>query len=125
MHESRCDEQLLAPCTWAVLRQATGAVTQLYELLFSPAGLHIAQSTPLKAVYETGQLAQGQYSKENKIAVQTLSRGSEPCAGRAGCRCKRAKDGAGIDSPIELGREVVLSALPRWQRALEQLSRRF
>jgi hypothetical protein len=72
------------------------------------------------AVYATGQLAQWQYSKENNIAVKTLSRGSEPCAERAGCRSRRAKGGAGIYSLTELGREVVLSALSHWQRALER-----
>jgi len=90
MHESRYDEHLLAPCTWAVLRQATRAVTQLYERLFSAAGLHIRPFTALKAMYETGQLAEWQYSKENNIAPKTLSRGSEPCAGRAGGRSKRS-----------------------------------
>lgn len=84
MHESRGDEHLLAPSTWAVLRQATRAITQLYPLLFSRAGLPITQFTPLKAVYETDQLAKWQYSKENNITVKTLSRGSEPCARRAG-----------------------------------------
>ena len=119
MHESRGDEHLLAPSTWAVLRQATRAITQLYPLLFSRAGLPITQFTPLKAVYETDQLAKWQYSKENNITVKTLSRGSEPCARRAGCRPRRTKGEAGIYSLTELGREVVLSALPRWRRGLE------
>ena len=72
--ESPDKELLLASCTCATLRRATRAVSQLYDLVLTPTQLRISQFTILTEMYEAGQVTQCRYSRENDVAVETLSR---------------------------------------------------
>jgi len=125
MNETRPDEYLFTPCTCALLRRATRAVTQFYDLVLSPSGLHITQFTALKAMYESGRVVQCLYSKENDVAVETLSRRFAALQRKGWIQMQKGNHSERIYSLTGTGQEVFLSALPYWKRAQERLTQVF
>jgi DNA-binding MarR family transcriptional regulator len=61
-------------CACGVLRRASRAVTQLYDLVLVPTGLKATQFLVLKTLFEAGEIAQCDFAREHTIAIETLSR---------------------------------------------------
>src|SRR5438270_1947404 len=73
--ELRVATSALEPdCACSFARRAARSVTQLYDLVLSPAGLKATQFVLLRAISNSGQIAQWQLSKDLSIAVETLTR---------------------------------------------------
>lgn len=113
---------LLLPCTCGTLRQASRAVTNLYDLVLAPSGLRLTQFLVLKSLHERGKIAQCDFARDQDIAVETLSRRFGALR-RKGLIEMRLGDrhGERIYSLTAEGHQAFRSALPYWERAQERL----
>jgi DNA-binding MarR family transcriptional regulator len=116
------DNRLENICACAALRRAARAATQFYDLVLQPSGLKATQFFALKSISEAGEIAQWRFSRENAIAVETLSRRF------AGLRKKGfitsrigGNHGERIYTLTEQGKEAFQRALPYWERAQRRL----
>ena len=69
-------EPVLRPtsCPCAAIRRTGRALTQLFDLVLSPAGIKITQFTILNALQENGEIAQWDMSRQLGISTEGLSR---------------------------------------------------
>ena len=61
-------------CACSLTRRAARSVTQLYDLVLTPAKMKATQFVLLRAISEAGQIAQWQLGRDLSIAVETLTR---------------------------------------------------
>lgn len=122
MGDSTEGDRLETDCACAALRMAARAATQFYDLVLQPSGLKATQFFALKSIYEAGEIAQWRFSRENAIAVETLSRRF------AGLRQKGfitarigGNHGERIYTLTQQGKEAFQRALPYWERAQRRL----
>jgi DNA-binding MarR family transcriptional regulator len=116
------DRQLVSACACSALRRAARAASQLYDLVLQPSGLKATQFFALKSIYEAGEIAQWRFSRENAIAVETLSRRFAALR-KKGLIAVRvgSNHGERIYSLTEQGEEAFQRALPYWERAQKRL----
>lgn len=117
-------DRLETDCACAALRMAARAATQFYDLVLQPSGLKATQFFALKCIYEAGEIAQWKFSRENAIAVETLSRRFAALR-RRGLVTSRTggNHGERIYSLTEDGKQALQRALPYWERAQRRLRR--
>lgn len=122
MDDSTRVDRLETDCACAALRMAARAATQFYDLVLQPSGLKATQFFALKSIYEAGEIAQWRFSRENAIAVETLSRRFAALRKR-GLIVSRTggNHGERIYSLTEEGRDAFQRALPYWERAQQRL----
>lgn len=113
---------LSSACACAELRRANRAVTQLYDLVLAPIGIKATQFMALKTIYEAGEIAQCDYAREHGISVETLSRrlGSLRRKGLIEMR-RGGRHSERLYRITESGRELLLQAVPYWERAQYRL----
>lgn len=118
----RLDERLHNACACSALRRAARATSQFYDLVLQPSGLKATQFFALKSIYEAGEIAQWKFSRDNSIAVETLSRRFAALR-RKGFVASRigSNHGERIYSLTERGKEAYQRALPYWERAQQRL----
>lgn len=61
-------------CACSLTRRAARSVTQLYDLVLTPAKMKATQFVLLRAISDAGQIAQWQLGRDLSIAVETLTR---------------------------------------------------
>lgn len=116
------NDALATACACAALRMAARAASQFYDLVLQPSGLKATQFFALKSIHDAGEIAQWKFSRENAIAVETLSRRFAALrkkgliTGRTG-----GNHGERIYSLTEEGKETLRRAIPYWQRAQQRL----
>ncbi len=122
MDDSAQDDRLESDCACAALRKAARAASQFYDLVLQPAGLKATQFFALKSIDEAGEIAQWKFSRENSVAVETLSRRFAALRKRGLITCRiGGNHGERIYSLTEQGKEALRRALPYWQRAQQRL----
>lgn len=118
VRENECDNA----CACSALRRAARATSQFYDLVLQPSGLKATQFFALKSIYEAGEIAQWKFSRDNAIAVETLSRRFASLRNK-GLLVSRvgSNHGERIYSLTDKGKEVFQRALPYWERAQQRL----
>lgn len=109
-------------CACAALRMAARAASQFYDLVLQPSGLKATQFFALKSIEEAGEIAQWKFSRDNAVAVETLSRRFAALR-KKGLVTARVggNHGERIYSLTESGKETLLRAMPYWERAQKRL----
>jgi DNA-binding MarR family transcriptional regulator len=116
------DDILDTACACAALRMAARAASQFYDLVLQPTGLKSTQFFALKSIEEAGEIAQWKFSRENAVAVETLSRRFAALR-KKGLVTARigGNHGERIYSLTESGKEALQRAMPYWKRAQKRL----
>jgi DNA-binding MarR family transcriptional regulator len=116
------DDRLETACACAALRKAARAASQFYDLVLQPSGLRATQFFALKGIKEAGEIAQWKFSRENAVAVETLSRRFAALR-KKGLIAARigGNHGERIYSLTEAGKEALCRAMPYWERAQKRL----
>lgn len=115
-------DQLEGACACAALRRAARATSQFYDLVLQPSGLKATQFFALKSIFEAGEIAQWKFSRQNAIAVETLSRRFAALR-KKGFITSRigGNHGEHIYALTEQGKEALNVAMPYWERAQKRL----
>lgn len=115
-------EPLGMECACSALRRAARAASQFYDLVLQPSGLKATQFFALKSIHEAGEIPQWKFSRENAIAVETLSRRFAALR-KKGLIVSRVggNHGERIYSLTDQGEEALLRALPYWELAQKRL----
>jgi DNA-binding MarR family transcriptional regulator len=106
------------PCACANLRRASRVVTNYYDAMLRPSGLHVSQFTLLQALNIAPEIAQKQLAELLEIDSTTLTRTLAPLREKGWLH-----SGAGADrrelrlSLTAAGKRQYRRALPYWQRA--------
>ena len=116
------EAELRDPC--AALRRASRAVTHLYDLVLSPSGLKITQFIMLRAIAESGEIAQWRLADQYGIAVETLSRRLATLrkSGLVTHRIGVTRPGERLYKVTPLGWQKLKEAIPYVTRAQERLA---
>lgn len=61
-------------CAFTAVTEASRTTTKFYDLVFQPSGLQATQFFTLLNIHQTGELSQCRFSRENTVAVSTVSR---------------------------------------------------
>jgi len=116
------DDKLDAACACAALRRAARAANQFYDLVLQPSGLKATQFFALKSIEEAGEIAQWRFSRENAVAVETLSRRFAALRNKGLIAARTGRNhGERIYSLTEAGKEALRQATPFWERAQSRL----
>lgn len=108
-------------CVCAAVRRASRAITQLYDAVLEPTGLKATQFIILKAILDTGGIAQCDFARWQNIAVETLSRRFASLRNKGYLDVRIGRRSERIYKLTDDGKRRVLEALPYWQRAQERL----
>ncbi len=110
-------------CLCAAARRASRAVTQLYDLVLSPAGVKATQFTMLLAIAHAGELAQWQLAERHAVATETLSRRLSVIRKHGWVEVRRGpRKGERVYTLTDYGYECLRKALPHWETAQRRLS---
>jgi DNA-binding MarR family transcriptional regulator len=111
-----------AACFCLAARQAARAVTDLYDLVLSPAGLKATQFTLLRAIAQQGGLSQQQLGSELAVAPETMSRRLAALKAAGWIELKALQTGRGrVYVLTESGRARIHDASAYWNRAQARL----
>jgi DNA-binding MarR family transcriptional regulator len=109
-------------CACAALRMAARAASQFYDLVLQPSGLKATQFFALKSIEEAGEIAQWKFSRDNAVAVETLSRRFSALRKRGLVTARiGGNHGERIYSLTESGKAALRGATPYWERAQKRL----
>jgi len=114
----------VTPCLCAALRQASRAVTRIYDAELRATGLRVTQFTLLSLLSRSGEVRQGDLGEMASLDETTLTRSlrllqkSGWVTIRAGAD-RREK----LVAITEAGKEKVEQARPAWSRAQERMHR--
>lgn len=109
-------------CACSLTRRAARSVTQLYDVVLAPLGMKATQFVLLRAISETGQIAQWQLSKDLSIAVETLTRRLATMRRAGWIELHSGTDRREhLYTATPLGQQQLEAALPYWYRAQERL----
>jgi DNA-binding MarR family transcriptional regulator len=109
-------------CACSFTRRAARSVTQLYDLVLSPAGMKATQFVLLRAISNSGQIAQWQLSRDLSIAVETLTRRLATMRRLGWVELQAGSDRREhLYRATDLGRQQLTQAAPYWHRAQERL----
>ena len=115
---------IVTPCLCAALRQASRAVTRLYDTELRGTGLRVTQFTLLSLLSRSGEVRQGDLGEMASINETTLTRSLRPLkkggwvAIRAGAD-RREK----LVAITEAGRKKLGQARSAWSKAQERMRR--
>jgi DNA-binding MarR family transcriptional regulator len=110
------------PCLCAALRQATRAVTRVYDAELRGSGLRSTQQSLLRLLAHVGEVRQGDLGEMAALDETTLTRGLRPLE-KGGWVMTRA----GVDrreklvAITEAGRRKVEESRPAWLKAQERM----
>ncbi|MFL6439570.1 MAG: MarR family winged helix-turn-helix transcriptional regulator [Terriglobales bacterium] len=97
-------------------------MTQLYDVVLSPVGVKATQFVLLRAIYNSGQVAQWQLARDLSIAVETLTRRLATMRRLGWVELQSGSDRREhLYSATNLGQQQLERAVPYWVRAQERL----
>lgn len=109
-------------CACSLTRRAARSVTQLYDVVLSPTGIKATQFVLLRAISDSGSIAQWQLSKDLSIAVETLTRRLATMRRMGWVELQKVSDKRErVYRATDLGKEQLEHAMPYWHRAQERL----
>jgi DNA-binding MarR family transcriptional regulator len=112
------------PCACANLRRASRAVTNYYDALLRPSGLHTSQFTLLQALNEAPRISQKQLAELLEIDSSTLTRTLTPLRRKGWLRSQAGADRRELRlSLTPAGWRKYNKALPYWRSAQKGLER--
>jgi DNA-binding MarR family transcriptional regulator len=122
--KTRAKAVVRLPCTCANLRRASRVVTNYYDALLRPSGLHVSQFTLLQALNIAPEIAQKQLAELLEIDSTTLTRTLAPLRERGWLHSEAGADRRELRlSLTAAGKREYKRALPHWQKAQKGLER--
>src|SRR5580700_8477510 len=110
------------PCTCANLRRASRVVTNYYDALLRPSGLHVSQFTLLQALNIAPEITQKQLAELLEIDSTTLTRTLAPLREKGWLHSEAGADRRELRlSLTAIGKREYERALPNWQSAQKSL----
>jgi DNA-binding MarR family transcriptional regulator len=110
------------PCACANLRRADRVVTQFYDAVLHPSGLHVTQFTLLQALHHAPEVSQKQLAALLAIDSTTLTRTLAPLRRKGWLQSVTGADRRELRlSLTAAGKREYERALPYWQSAQKSL----
>ena len=109
-------------CANARIRRAARAVSDFYNVIMAPVGLHANQFTLLIPTYLVQDLTISQLAQLARLDRTTLARNLKVLEERGLIRLRPGDDQrTRLIAITDLGRQILLEALPLWEKAQQQL----
>ncbi|HZR44187.1 MAG TPA: MarR family winged helix-turn-helix transcriptional regulator [Ktedonobacteraceae bacterium] len=113
-------------CVCANLRRADRTITQIYDAILAPSGLHITQFTLLATLAEAAPISINRLADLMGMDRTTLTRNLGPLSKQGWTRVEEGEDHRmRVVTLTQEGERILAQALPLWQQAqrhvLEQL----
>jgi DNA-binding MarR family transcriptional regulator len=109
-------------CACSLTRRAARSVTQLYDVVLAPVGVKATQFVLLRAISNSGQVAQWQLARDLSIAVETLTRRLATMRRLGWVELQSGSDRREhLYRATTLGQQQLERAVPYWERAQERL----
>src|SRR5271155_1738825 len=110
------------PCVCANLRRASRVVTNYYDAMLRPSGLHVSQFTLLQALNIVPEISQKQLAELLEIDSSTLTRTLAPLRRKGWLRSQAGADRRELRlSLTAAGTREYERALPHWRSAQKGL----
>jgi len=123
--EGELPDLLRTPCLCYALRQASRAVTRLYDDELRGAGLRTTQFALLSFLAHTGEIRQGDLGEKLLLDETTLTRNLRPLVAAEWIVVRPGGDRREkLLSITAKGREKLSAARPAWKQAQKRLKRR-
>ena len=114
----------VTPCLCAALRQASRAVTRIYDAGLRATGLRVTQFALLSLLSRSGEVRQGDLGEMASLDETTLTRSLRPLKKSGWVTIRAGADRREkLVAITEAGKEKVEQARPAWSRAQERLRR--
>ena len=115
-------EPIATPCLCAALRQASRAVTRIYDAELRGVGLRSTQHSLLRLLARAGEVRKGDLGEMATLDETTLTRSLPPLRKNGWVAIRVGTDRREkLVSITEAGREKVEEARPSWSRAQERM----
>jgi DNA-binding MarR family transcriptional regulator len=112
------------PCLCAALRQASRAVTRIYDAELRGTGLRATQLSLLRLLGRSGEVRQGDLGEMASLDETTLTRSLRPLQKSGWVTIRAGADRREkLVAITEAGKEKVEQARPAWSRAQERMRR--
>lgn len=109
-------------CVCAALRRADRTITQIYDAILAPSGLHITQFTLLATIAEAYPISINRLADLMVMDRTTLTRNLNPLSKQGWIRVEEGEDHRmRVVTLAEEGKRVLAQALPLWQQAQGQV----
>jgi DNA-binding MarR family transcriptional regulator len=113
-------------CVCANLRRADRTITQIYDAILAPSGLHVTQFTLLATLAQAAPISINRLADLMGMDRTTLTRNLGPLSKQGWTRVEEGEDHRmRVVTLTEEGEQILAQALPLWQQAqrhvLEQL----
>ena len=109
-------------CVCAALRRADRTITQVYDAILAPSGLHITQFTLLATLAEASPISISGLANLMVMDRTTLTRDLSLLNKQEWVRIEVGKDRRlRVVTLTEEGQQVLAQALPLWQQAQNQM----
>jgi DNA-binding MarR family transcriptional regulator len=112
------------PCLCAALRQASRAVTRIYDAELRGTGLRPTQYSLLRLLGRAGEVRQGELCEMASLDETTLTRNLRPLVKGGWVTIRAGSDRrAKLVAITEAGKEKIEQARPAWAKAQERMRR--
>ncbi len=109
-------------CLCLAARKAARAITDLYDLVLSPAGIKATQFSLLNAIGKAERISQHDLGTQLAVAPETLSRRLSTAKASGWIELQRGGDAREhVYALTQNGRERLQEALPYWERSQSRL----
>ncbi len=109
-------------CVCAALRRADRAITQTYDEILAPSGLHITQFTLLAGLAQAAPISINRLAELMGMDRTTLTRNLGPLRKPGWVRVEEGEDHrVRVVTLTEEGKQVLAQAMPFWQQAQKQM----
>jgi DNA-binding MarR family transcriptional regulator len=113
---------IATPCLCAALRQASRAVSRIYDSELRGVGLRSTQHSLLRLLARVGEVRKGDLGEMASLDETTLTRSLPPLQKNGWVTIRVGTDRREkLVSITEAGREKVEEALPSWSKAQERM----
>ena len=109
-------------CVCAALRRADRVITQTYDEILAPSGLHITQFTLLAGLAQAAPISINRFAELMGMDRTTLTRNLGPLSKQGWARVEVGEDHRmRVVTLTQEGKRVLAQALPLWQQAQSQV----
>ena len=109
-------------CVCAAFRRADRTITQIYDVMLAPSGLHITQFTLLATIAEASPISINRLADLMVMDRTTLTRNLGPLSKQGWIRVEEGEDHRmRVVTLTEEGERILAQALPLWQQAQSQV----